>query len=156
MLTLPAETRGALWARLIEAIERYTNEVGTAPVAPPLDVDAIRETLAPFDFARGMAPLEALDFAVENLWRHQVHTSNRRYFGLFNPATTTMGIAADALVAAFNPQLAAWSPQPLRHRSRAAPGARLRRALRLRPRPHRGQLHLAAAPRPTTRPCSPP
>lgn len=112
MLTLPAETRGELWTRLIEAIERYTNEVASARVAPPLDVDAIRETLAPFDFARALAPLEALDFAVENLWRHQVHTPHPRYFGLFNPATTTMGIAADVLVAAFNPQLAAWAHSP--------------------------------------------
>ena len=43
----------------------------------------------------------------------QVHTPHARYFGLFNPAPTTMGIAADTLVAAFNPQLAAWSHSPL-------------------------------------------
>ncbi len=112
MLMLPAETRGDLWQRLIEAIERYAEEVGTAPVAPRLDADAIRARLAPYDFAAPVDPLAALDFAVENLWRDQVHTANPRYFGLFNPAPTTMGIAADALVAAFNPQLAAWSHSP--------------------------------------------
>ena len=42
----------------------------------------------------------------------QVHTNHPRYFGLFNPAPTTLGIAADTLVAAFNPQLAAWSHAP--------------------------------------------
>jgi glutamate/tyrosine decarboxylase-like PLP-dependent enzyme len=41
-----------------------------------------------------------------------VHTPHPRYYGLFNPAPTTMGIAADALTAAFNPQLAAWSHSP--------------------------------------------
>ena len=112
MLMLDAETRDALWRRLIEAIEDYASRVGEARVAPELDPEAIRSLLAPFDFARPVEPLAALDFAVENLWRHQVHTPHPRYFGLFNPAPTTMGIAADALVAAFNPQLAAWSHAP--------------------------------------------
>ncbi len=113
MLMLDAETRGELWRRLVEAMESYLNGVGEARVAPELDVAAIREALAPFDFARPLDPLEALDFAVEGLWKWQVHTPHPRYFGLFNPAPTTMGIAADALVAAFNPQLAAWSHSPL-------------------------------------------
>jgi glutamate/tyrosine decarboxylase-like PLP-dependent enzyme len=112
MLTLPAETRGPLWTRLIEAIETYTREVASRPVAPALDAEAIRSRLAPFDFGQPVEPLEALDFAVRGLWQHQVHTPHPRYFGLFNPAPTTMSIAGDALVAAFNPQLAAWSHSP--------------------------------------------
>lgn len=113
MLMLDAETRGELWRRLVEAIESYLNGVGEARVAPPLDVEAIRGALAPFDFERPLDPLAALDFAVESLWKWQVHTPHPRYFGLFNPAPTTMGIAGDALVAAFNPQLAAWSHNPI-------------------------------------------
>lgn len=113
MLTLDGETRDALWRRLVEAIERYTAGVGEARVAPGLDVEEIRAALAPFDFARPVPALEALDFAVDGLWKWQVHTPHPRYFGLFNPAPTTMGIAADAVVAAFNPQLAAWSHSPL-------------------------------------------
>jgi glutamate/tyrosine decarboxylase-like PLP-dependent enzyme len=112
-LLLDAETRGELWRRLVEVIEDYTNRVGEARVAPELDLAAIREALAPFDFERPIPPLEALGFAAEGLWRWQVHTPHPRYFGLFNPAPTTLGIAADALVAAFNPQLAAWSHSPL-------------------------------------------
>ncbi|HKI04753.1 MAG TPA: pyridoxal-dependent decarboxylase [Thermoanaerobaculia bacterium] len=113
MLTLDAETRGELWRRLAEAIERYAAEVGEARVAPELDFEEIRRALAPFDFERPVPPFEALDFAVGGLWKWQVHTPHPRYFGLFNPAPATMGIAADALVAAFNPQLAAWSHSPL-------------------------------------------
>jgi glutamate/tyrosine decarboxylase-like PLP-dependent enzyme len=112
MLMLDAETRDALWRRLIEAMEDYAGRVGEARVAPELDPEALRSLLATFDFARPLEPLAALDFAVENLWRHQVHTPHPRYFGLFNPAPATMGIAGDALVAAFNPQLAAWSHNP--------------------------------------------
>jgi glutamate/tyrosine decarboxylase-like PLP-dependent enzyme len=113
MLMLDEATRGELWRRLAAIIEDYTNTVRDARVAPALDLAAIREALAPFDFARPVPPLEALDFAAEGLRRWQVHTPHPRYFGLFNPAPTTMGIAADALVAAFNPQLAAWSHSPL-------------------------------------------
>lgn len=111
-----AETRRALWDRLAAAIEKYLTEVGGARVAPELDtaaIPAIREALAPFDFERPVAPEAALDFAIDGLWRWQVHTPHPRYFGLFNPATTPMSIAADALVATFNPQLAAWSHSPL-------------------------------------------
>jgi glutamate/tyrosine decarboxylase-like PLP-dependent enzyme len=113
MLMLDADARAGLWNRLVEAIEAYLNGVGEARVAPPLDVEAMRSALGVFDFERPMAPLEALDFAVESLWKWQVHTPHPRYFGLFNPAPATMGIAADALVAAFNPQLAAWSHSPM-------------------------------------------
>lgn len=112
MLMLEAEARRALWRRLEEAIERYAAEVGTAPVAPAADPEEIRERLARFDFAAPSDPLEALDFATDGLWRGEVHAAHPRYFGLFNPAPTTAGIAADALVAAFNPQLAAWSHAP--------------------------------------------
>jgi glutamate/tyrosine decarboxylase-like PLP-dependent enzyme len=113
MLMLDAEARSALWDRLVAAIESYLTGVGDARVAPDLDATAIREALAPFDFERPVPPVEALGFAVDSLWRWQVHTPHPRYFGLFNPATTPMGIAADALVATFNPQMAAWSHSPL-------------------------------------------
>lgn len=113
MLMLDAATRGELWRRLAEVIEAYTTGIGKARVTPELDLAEIRQALAPFDFERPVPPLEAFDFAVEGLWRWQVHTPHPRYFGLFNPAPATMGIAADALVAAFNPQLAAWSHSPL-------------------------------------------
>jgi glutamate/tyrosine decarboxylase-like PLP-dependent enzyme len=81
-------------------------------VAPRLDRAALSSLLVPFDFSRPVPPEEAIAFAVKGLSEHQVHTPHPRYFGLFNPAPTTMGIAADALVAAFNPQLAAWSHSP--------------------------------------------
>lgn len=107
----PAE-RLQLWQRLATEIERYLRQVPAARVAPDLDAGALRRELARFDFNTPLAASEALEIAVEGLWRHQVHVAHPRYFGLFNPASTTMGIVADALVAAFNPQIAAWSHSP--------------------------------------------
>lgn len=112
MLLLEENERAVLWRQLTETIENHINRVSELPVAPEIDAAEIRLRLASFDFTEPLAPLDALDFAVKNLTEFQVHTTHPRYFGLFNPAPTTMGIAADALVAAFNPQLAAWSHSP--------------------------------------------
>lgn len=112
MLMLEPEARAELWRRMIEAIEAYAREVEHLNVSPALDTEKVRARLAPFDFERAVEPLEALNKVVAALREFQVHTPHPRYFGLFNPAPTTMGIAADALVAAFNPQLAAWSHNP--------------------------------------------
>jgi glutamate/tyrosine decarboxylase-like PLP-dependent enzyme len=111
-LALDPDVRLQLWQKLSTEIERYLRLVPSARVAPALDPEALRQLLAPFDFAAPLPPAEAVQFATENLWRHQVHTPHPRYFGLFNPSPTTMGVAADALVAAFNPQIAAWSHSP--------------------------------------------
>ena len=112
MLLLDEKERTELWGRLIAGIENHIQHVGDLPVAPKTDVAEIRSRLAAFDFRQPLAPLSALEFAVKNLTEFQVHTPHPRYFGLFNPAPTPMGIAADALVAAFNPQIAAWSHSP--------------------------------------------
>ncbi len=111
-LAIDPQQRLLLWQRLATEIERYQRQVSGTRVAPELDPARLRAALARFDFARPLPPPEALEFAVEGLWRDQVHTPHPRYFGLFNPAPATMGIAADALVAAFNPQIAAWSHNP--------------------------------------------
>jgi glutamate/tyrosine decarboxylase-like PLP-dependent enzyme len=113
MLQLPPDERAELWLALIASMEGYAQFVGRHRVTPITDVAEIRARLASFDFEKPLPALEALRFAVKGLWENQVHTPHPRYFGLFNPAPTTMGIAADALVAAFNPQLAAWSHSPL-------------------------------------------
>ena len=112
MLMLDDQTRAALWPRVTETIEKYLTEIETARAAPLLNVEKVRATLAGCDFAKPVNALEAIDFVSGQLWEHLVHNGHPRYFGLFNPAATTMGIVADALVAAFNPQLAAWSHSP--------------------------------------------
>ena len=112
MLRLDDASRQEVWQKLIEAIEDYAARLDAHRVTPELNPAKIRFALKGFDFEAPVSPLEALDFAVKNLWEYQTHTPHPRYYGLFNPAPTTMGIAADALVAAFNPQLAAWSHSP--------------------------------------------
>src|SRR4051812_7211690 len=112
MLELDAATRTAVWDELARRIEQYITSVESRRVTPELDPQSIRDVLDAVDFNEPWAPVDAIHFAADALSRFQTHTPHPRYFGLFNPAPTTMGIAADALVAAFNPQLAAWSHSP--------------------------------------------
>ncbi len=112
-LLLPAPVRARLWKRIIAAIEDYARHVEHGRVTPELSPQKIRSLLEPFDFAESRDPVETADFLIRSLRQFQTHTPHPRYYGLFNPAPATMGIAADTIVAAFNPQLAAWSHSPL-------------------------------------------
>lgn len=112
-LILDKRTRLELWQRVLEAIEDYVCRIPAARVTAELAPEKIRGLLAPYDFKKPLAPLEAVNLLIDALWRYETHTPHPRYYGLFNPAPTTMGVVADTLVAAFNPQLAAWSHSPL-------------------------------------------
>jgi glutamate/tyrosine decarboxylase-like PLP-dependent enzyme len=112
MLLLPPSQRRELWTHLVAIVEDYAAGAGSLRVSPLLDPAHLREMLARYDFAVPVDPIEAVNFAASALRDFQVHTPHPRYYGLFNPAPTTMGIAADTLVAAFNSQLAAWSHSP--------------------------------------------
>ena len=112
-LALDAETRDSLWKIVVGTIESYLQTVEASPVSRSPDVARIRGFAESFNFAQPIAPEEAFRVIASELMHTQVHTPHPQYFGLFNPAPTSMSIAADALVAAVNPQLAAWSHSPL-------------------------------------------
>jgi len=111
-MRLGADVREGLWSRLTDEIEKYWERVDTARVAPVLDPEGLRKALSEIDLDNGTDADAILDFVARSLSDQQVHTTHRRYFGLYNPAASTMGVVADTLVAAFNPQLAAWSHNP--------------------------------------------
>jgi aromatic-L-amino-acid/L-tryptophan decarboxylase len=111
-LFLNAETRHKLWHELGAALESYWKQVDELPVYSNPTPREVRAALERFDFSSPMDPSAVLTAAIEGLTQFQTHTPHPRYFGLFNPAPTTMGIVADALVAAFNPQLAVWKHNP--------------------------------------------
>ena len=111
-LLLGAGTRRDVWAETERLVENYVTTIADRPVVTEMTLPEVRELLARVDFAKPLLPLDALRLAAEGLARTQVNVGHPRYFGLFNPAPTTMGIAADALVAALNPQLAVWKHAP--------------------------------------------
>lgn len=100
------DTRDALYRRLAELLETYVATVRDQPIAPAAG------TLETFDFSAPIEPRALLELVARELSRGQVHTGHPGYFGLFNPAPAALSIVADALVAAFNPQLATRSHAP--------------------------------------------
>ncbi len=111
-MLLDAAERGAVWSQLERLIEDFIASIPEKPVVNEMTPPQVRQLLSGVDFSKPMSAAEALQLAADGMSRTHVQVSHPRYFGLFNPAPTTMGIAADALVAAMNPQLAAWKHSP--------------------------------------------
>ncbi len=101
---------------ILEALTREIERVhsGEAPAAVGKSVRAadVRAHLSRYDFA-GPVPLPDLFADVTRMMREwNLQMNHPRYMGLFNPNTTLASVIADALVALYNPQLAAWSHAP--------------------------------------------
>lgn len=112
ILLLDPATRACLWRSLIESLEEYVEGLRRRPIARPAPAEQVRAYVRGLDFERPVDPLETLRFVLEGFDRFHVHNAHPRYLGLFVPASSTMGVAADALAAAFNPVLAAWRLSP--------------------------------------------
>ncbi|HTV04866.1 MAG TPA: pyridoxal-dependent decarboxylase [Acidobacteriaceae bacterium] len=92
---------------------RLQDELLTGPIYPNVTPEEIRSHLASYyDFTKAM-DLNAVVDDVEQMMRiWQVQITHPRYFGLFNPSVRLASVIADALVAMYNPQLAAWRTSP--------------------------------------------
>src|SRR6266511_2799853 len=99
--------------RLADEIAGYELALDDLPVAPTVSPTEIRERLSTYDFADPI-PLDQLIGDVAGLLRQwSLHVNHPRYFGLFNPTVRRAGVVADAMVALYNPQLAAWPHAPI-------------------------------------------
>jgi glutamate/tyrosine decarboxylase-like PLP-dependent enzyme len=108
-----ARDAAALWRTLLREIEDLPSRTAGRPVscdADPVEVRA--EVERAFDLSRPMAADQALQAAARLLESRTVQVTHPRYLGLFNPSVREVTVAADALVAAYNPQLAAYSHAP--------------------------------------------
>ena len=113
VLGLTPEMRREVWSQTLDLIHRYYEDINQGTIGPKsLDPGPLRRELKEFTFENSCRPDHAIRFAAEGLSKYQLHTPHPRYFGLFNPAPSVMGIAADALVAAFNPSTGRLEPQP--------------------------------------------
>jgi aromatic-L-amino-acid/L-tryptophan decarboxylase len=100
-----------VYRRTIEAIERHFAAIRDLRVVPDVGPEQIRSHLEQrYGAFEAPQPLEALVDDVQQMFeRWNIQIAHPRYFGLYNPSVLPAGVAADALVAAFNPQLATWS-----------------------------------------------
>lgn len=107
-----AEARKRAYERLVHLIEAHWEGVERLAVTPRASYEELDERVRAFDFESPVALEQLLEVCGELLREGTVHTAHPRYFGLFNPTPTFAGVLADALVAAFNPQLAVTSHAP--------------------------------------------
>lgn len=111
-LALDPATRLRLWQLVADAVERYHVDLLQLPVAPRCRASEVRARLAGLDLAEPLSPEAAVELVVRGLRSDQLHTAHPGYFGLFVPAPSAIGVAADALASGFNPQLASWGHSP--------------------------------------------
>lgn len=113
LLLLSAADRAEVWSLLSSLLERSVACADPGPVTSGGSPGDVRARFASLLAGAGAHPARWVEAVAEALTAHQVHTGNPRYFGLFNPAVGTLGIAGEALAAALNPQLAASSHAPM-------------------------------------------
>jgi glutamate/tyrosine decarboxylase-like PLP-dependent enzyme len=100
-----SETRRRLGYHLIDRIDAYFASLPDRPVQLPAD----QRTFGPLDHPLpefGEDATKVLDELCRELTDQGFHVPAANYFGLMNPTPTYMGVLAEALVAALNPQLA--------------------------------------------------
>ncbi len=98
---------------LLTCARSIESTISGGPIAHSVTPAEIRGHLSEhYDFSQSL-PLEDVVSDVQRMlenWQTQV--THPRYLGLFNPSVTDASIIADTLVAAYNPQLAAWRTSP--------------------------------------------
>ena len=111
-LILETDEQRELWNDVVDVIVSYSHDVRSRRVGANFNQSDVLEFLSGLNFEKPWDPQRAIRFAVEMSSQFQTQIAHPRYFGLFDPPPTTMGIIGEALAAAFNPQLSAWTQSP--------------------------------------------
>ncbi|NGO08514.1 pyridoxal-dependent decarboxylase [Streptomyces sp. HC44] len=108
----PLDSTAWLWRHVVGLLDDEREQVARRPVSTPVDLGRLRSAVESYDFDAPTDPGAVIGDVAALLRDGTVHTTHPRYFGLFNPTPTLLGVVGETLAAAFNPQLAAWSHAP--------------------------------------------
>jgi aromatic-L-amino-acid/L-tryptophan decarboxylase len=114
-LDISSERFRALGHRLIDEIADFLGSLHTRPVTPAESPAQVR---AAFDAARplpedGTDPQALLNRAASLLFDHSLFNGHPRFYGYITAGPAPIGILADLLAAAVNPNTGAWKLSPL-------------------------------------------
>jgi glutamate/tyrosine decarboxylase-like PLP-dependent enzyme len=109
---LDSAARRALGYKLIDQIDRYFASLHELPVQLPLEQRTFEPLRNPLPEV-GSDAERILDDICSQMIAQGFHVPSGNYFGLMNPAPTYIGVLAEALVAALNPQLASMARSQL-------------------------------------------
>lgn len=96
----------------LDLLDGTTNGILQGPVACVPGQGTLHAWLDALDLEGGNDPHDVISATLKHVRGANVHTTHRRYFGLFNPAPIIWGEVADMIAARVNPQLAVWSHAP--------------------------------------------
>jgi glutamate/tyrosine decarboxylase-like PLP-dependent enzyme len=100
-------------AVLRDAFEEVRHSVESGAIYPNVTADEVEAYLAEhYDFKSALEIEEVIADVQEMLAKWQVQVTHPHYFGLFNPSVGLASVAADAITAMYNPQLANWRTSP--------------------------------------------
>lgn len=90
-------------------VEELYSEISKGCAVPDVDLQKITSFLSRhFQFSKPQPVSEIAENVNTMLSAWSIHTNHPRHFGLFQPSLRKTGVIADALVAAYNPQVGAW------------------------------------------------
>ena len=112
MLHWQTDDRGSFFSSVLQMLDEAERAIQKGPVAPAPDAIALRDWLENIDFQSTADPIPLIVELLRHFRSANVHTTNSRYFGLFNPAPMIWGELADMISARLNPQVATWSHAP--------------------------------------------
>jgi glutamate/tyrosine decarboxylase-like PLP-dependent enzyme len=114
-LEMGAASRPFDWAAnaVDRALAEWWQNVPSAPPAPVVNRDEIEQHVRQYQFDVPIAIDKLVTEVVGMMEAWSVNTIHPRYFGLFIPSVHPASVAADALVAGYNPQVGAWSHSPI-------------------------------------------
>ncbi|MFN8065690.1 MAG: aminotransferase class V-fold PLP-dependent enzyme [Vicinamibacterales bacterium] len=113
-LAMDAETFRRLGHQLVDQVATRLSAIPQGPVTrvePPSAVREALDLLAPLPEA-GTEPGRLLEEATRGLFEHSLFNGHPRFFGYITSSPAPIGILADLLAAAVNPNVGAWALSP--------------------------------------------
>ncbi len=94
---------------LADKAEELFAKISKGYAVPDIDLPEINNLLASrFSFSQPRSVSEITEDVNSMLSQWTLPTNHPRHFGLYQPSVKSIGVIADALAAAYNPQLGAW------------------------------------------------
>jgi glutamate/tyrosine decarboxylase-like PLP-dependent enzyme len=113
-LAMDTATFRALGHRLVDQVAEFLESLPRRPVTHDESPSALRDALelsGPLPES-GMDPAPLLERTAQRLFDHSLFNSHPRFFGYITAPPAPMGILADFLAAAVNPNVGAWILSP--------------------------------------------
>ena len=99
--------------QLVETVANFLDHIGSLPVAGQIEPSDVRAHLPAQLPREGAHATDLLGHAADVLIRHSTLTGHPRFFGYINGSVAPIGILADMLASAVNPNCGGWALSPV-------------------------------------------